>query len=215
MAEEYTVTEVRLVRRTMPGARGQSIVQEQWVIGLRRPDGAEGTHTIPAEAFASRAAEYWAEDEDPPTVDQLLDIMLHEPYIPAEEAPVHRTAETVLIATADGVEEPAAQARTAGGKQRVTVHNARNHDEARTAHLERIDAAKQRVRIVSPKPVTPLAGGRQAVKQASADPLDVIRERATINPAQVAEIRRVIHQAREHAARGDASALQGEPLRRP
>jgi hypothetical protein len=135
--------------------------------------------------------------------------MLHEPYIPAVEMPVHSPVETVLVSTVDGVQEAAPIVAA----KPVTVHNARNHAEARAAHLTRIDAAKTLVRIVPPKPTVPAGGA--AGRQGLADPLDVIRQRVTINPRPVAEMRRVIHQARQHAAQGDAAprGLPGDPLR--
>lgn len=204
-AEEYTVHEVRLQRRTYPTPDSvPDRVVDRWHVGLTRPDGVQGVHIIPAEAFADRAAVY---DLDPADVDTLLDILLHEPYMPPQETPGRPPAETVLVATADGLEEPAQLLRGSAHEEPVTVFNAPTVAHAREAHLTRVEQAKQRVRIVPPRPAKQAAGRRAA--SATVDPLDVIRQRVRIDPEDLAARRQMVEQARRDHADKTTSAKRG------
>lgn len=197
-AEEYVVHEVRLQRRTYPTPEGRpDRVVDTWHVGLTRPDGARGVHIFPASIFAQYAAEL---DIDPADADTLLDVVLHEPYIP-QESPGRPPAQTLLVATPDGVKEPAAalKATAEGSGERLTPFTAATLAHAREAHLERIARAKERVQIVPPAAKT--SAGARGRARTPADPLQVIRQHiARIDPDELAERRRMVDQARrEHA----------------
>lgn len=185
--EERTVHEVRLVRETYPGPGGKPMVRNTWLIGMTGLDGETSTHILPEVAFANYAAAYWDPDEELPTVEELLDLMLHVEHAPS--APV-RVEETVLIATVDGVQEPEpAPAADAAEQMRrrafAGVPGARA--EARAALMARVAEGKKRVRVASPKAQRKAAGAAAAA--AAADPLEVIRQRVSLDPDAIAAAR--------------------------
>lgn len=55
-----------------------------WAVRLRRPDGTTGTHAFPAHTPHCRAAEYGIAADD---IATLLDVILHEPYLPPGDDP--------------------------------------------------------------------------------------------------------------------------------
>lgn len=119
-----------------------------WTVLYEDAEGLFHSHTFPKETLEWRIAEY---DLDPDDVDQLLDVVLHEPWLNDPEDPRH--------------EDPAPPGLVAGigrAGAPVTLFTAASIDDARTAHLARIAAAKQQVRIGGPT-------------GPAADPLDVIR----------------------------------------
>lgn len=191
MAEEWAVTEVQLVRQTIPRGHGKVIERDVWHVRMTRPGGRDHVHMFPADTLAWRAAEYGI---DPADKAQLLDIVLHEPHIPAAETATRPAERVVIRATADGVEETA-QTLKARAEEPVTLWNAPDIPAARTAHLERIARAKERVRVGPAK--APPGAARLAKERA--DPLDVIRQRTVINPQDVEARQRMVHQARERA----------------
>jgi hypothetical protein len=54
-----------------------------WVLHIQREDGAKGVHMMPKFILDLRAAEYGV---DPTDVDTLISMVVHEPYMPVEEA---------------------------------------------------------------------------------------------------------------------------------
>lgn len=141
---------------------------ECWAVHQERPDGTTHLHVFPADTLTWRAAEYGI---DPADTTTLLDIVLHEPH----------------LTDPDTYDPPAAQAlrQRAGHTAPVTLATARSRDEARQAHLARIEYTKAtRTHVVSGGPA-----GRAA---AGGDPLDIIR-RHTVHPDRAREIHAAIH----------------------
>lgn len=124
-----------------------------WRVDMRKPDGSLHCHAFPPKAIEWRMAEYALN-----SVDEALDMLLHEPYAvdpldrfrdAASRDPAARAGMTVRLA-GKAAAEP------------VRLHNAPTIADAREAHRLRIADAKTRVRVRPPK-------GKK-------DPLDVIRE---------------------------------------
>jgi hypothetical protein len=136
---------------------------ECWMVGYRRPDGALHSHVFPKFTLAQRVAEY---DLDPADVDTILDIVLHEPFIPDPIAnhandPAAKKGMTTTAKRAEG--------RVKEGDQVPTwLFNADTLDDARQAHLERVRHCKANTIRIAPAATTPGA-------RAAGDPLDVIR----------------------------------------
>jgi hypothetical protein len=140
MAEEYKVVSVREV--------SEGLSMPAWLVKMERPDGNMVAHLFPQDTLEWRAAEYGIED-----VDELLDIVLHEPYQPPTDA---TEAEEL------GVER----------FTKPTLMEADSTSEARENHRARISRAKaERVRVVEPKSTK---GGKS--------PLDAIRQKPGIDP---------------------------------
>lgn len=162
MAEQITVTAASRVRL------GDT---DCWSVTLERGDGTPLVHVFPVETLAWRAAEYDIDIEDTAT---LLDIVLHEPYMPDPEA----------------FDPPAAAAVGPKGKP-TTLASAVSRADARTAHLARIAHTKDSVVRVGPRP-----GGK------APDPLDAIRNTPP-DHARHREIRDYVSGAQSRARRDE------------
>lgn len=121
-----------------------------WMVSMLKPDGTIHVHTFPPSAIEWRMAEYGLD-----SIDEALDIVLHEPYaadpldpMQAASDPAGRAGMKVRL-PGTTVDEP------------IRLHNAPTIAEARAAHRLRIADAKTRVRVTPPKGKT--------------DPLDTIR----------------------------------------
>lgn len=149
-----------------------------WAVDMLKPDGTLHRHVFPRYTLEQRAAEYGI---DPTAVDDLLDIVLHEPYAPHPDDP-----DTEDPAAAAGLVSPALVSRGTTRKGDLiptTLYTAPDAATALTAHRTRIDYAKtHRVRVIPPKSGT--------------DPLDTIRANHDINPARVAATAQAINQRR-------------------
>ena len=120
-----------------------------WLVRMKNGEGATVAHLFPQETLEWRSAEYGIDD-----VDELLDIVLHEPFQPPKDA---------SAAAELGIARDASP----------TLFEAESTSEARDNHRARIARAKaERARVVAPK--------GKGVK----DPLDVIRNKHGIDPAR-------------------------------
>ncbi|MEV7926094.1 hypothetical protein [Kitasatospora sp. NPDC088779] len=166
-----------------------------WQVRQQRSDGHHIT-IFPTSALEWRAAEYDIDPGTPDGLDQIIDMLLHEPFVP--DPIEHRHADP---AAAKGLTAPATQAihgLAVGDTAPVTLHNAPDRATARAAHLERIAHVKRtRVTVTA----GPAAGKlRAAAAQPAADPLDVIRRSHGITPEGVAAKVEVVEQARQQLA---------------
>lgn len=165
-----------------------------WAVDMLKPDGTGHRHVFPMFTLLQRAAEYGI---DPAAVDDLLDVVLHEPYAPHPDDPDGEDP-----AGAAGMLSPALVPRGTtreGDLIPTTLYTAADTTAAREAHLLRIRHTKtHRVRVASPK------GGT--------DPLDVIRQAHRPAPDWVAEKARQIEQ-RRLIAQGRAPRLLVTPPR--
>lgn len=140
--------EIEAVEATVTAQGGRG-----WRVDMRKPDGTLHCHAFPWSAIEWRMAEYSLD-----SVEEALDMVLHEPYA-VDPLDTFRDA---------AGRDPAARAgmtvRLAGkvAAEPVRLHNAPTIADAREAHRLRIADAKTRVRVLPPK-------GKK-------DPLDVIRE---------------------------------------
>ncbi|MFC6884678.1 MULTISPECIES: hypothetical protein [Actinomadura] len=152
-ADEYRVT---AVEETAIGTT------PCWMVTLVRPDGGRSGHVFPKSTLEWRAAEYGI---DPDDIEALLDIVLHEPYLP-DPGP---TPEGARGAGAAPAAVPNVQA-AAGDLAAVR--------RARAVHLERIAGLKRT--------------GVRVVQDEDADPLKAIRDHHGVDPERVAEKRRLL-----------------------
>lgn len=149
-----------------------------WMVSMRKPDGTIHAHSFPPSAIEWRMAEYQLD-----TVDEALDMVLHEPWATDPTDPVR------------GQNDPAAragmmvQAAKVGAAEPIRLHNAPTIADARSAHRLRIADAKTRVQITPPK-------GKQ-------DPLDTIREQHGVTSEGLREKAAAVDAVRR-AARGEA-----------
>ncbi|MEU7240332.1 hypothetical protein [Streptomyces sparsogenes] len=128
MLIQYTVTDV-----------AEDADRGLWQVTYTAPSGEVRHHLFPKATLEWRAAEYGLDD-----VDEILDIVLHEPHAPAEESP----ALPSLLAT-----EP----KRVQLVPRVTLYTAESTAQARHAHRQQIaDVKANHVRISPPKGVDPL-----------------------------------------------------------
>lgn len=173
--DERTITEIA------EGVIGETAT---WQVGMVDAEGRTHIHVFPQEALAWRAAEYGI---DPSDTDTLLDIILHEPFLP--------DLGTLEGAAADPAARPGLTAAALGAKgvaaEPVQLHNAPTTKAARDAHLLRIDNVKQAHCVQVP------AG--KGVK----DPRTAIRGKR-IDPGRVAELAGYVD-AMKRQARGETA----------
>jgi hypothetical protein len=122
-----------------------------WLVHKVDPDGGGHGHAFPPETLEWRGAEYGVTD-----VDEILDIILHEPYLPDEPDRDDAAARAGLVTSTGPDAEP------------ITLYNAASTADAHAAHRLRISEVKRtRARVEAPK---------------GKDPLDVIRANHGIDP---------------------------------
>jgi hypothetical protein len=151
-----------------------------WGISRVRPDGVAHMHLVPHSTFEWRAAEYGI---DPDDMDTMLDIVLHEPWIPNP----HDALATMRPGAAEVLQE------THGLPTCWTpgVPDA----ERLAAHLARIDAVKtHRVAMVPENQrfrqgVVDFVGLNLTVP---ADPLEQVKTLTRLDPARVAARRQTV-----------------------
>ncbi|MGW4694864.1 hypothetical protein ACWEO1_21100 [Kitasatospora cineracea] len=181
MPEQYRIIDVS---RTVEGD------MECWEIRQERPDGQHHLTIFPTSSLEWRAAEYDIDHRTPDGLDQILDMLLHEPFLPDPLSAPASTAAKGLAAT-----DPAP----------VTLHNAPDRATARAAHLERIARTKQTRVTVTAAPAPTGKTGVTAARAAT-DPLEVIRANHGITPEGVAEKTEFVEQARRRFARRQPTA---------
>ncbi len=163
-----------------------------WGVYQVRPDRSTHLHIFPHTTFEWRAAEYGV---DPDDVDTLIDIVLHEPFIPSMHDPLVWENEAVARVVRETRNLP-------------TCWTPGVSDETRLqAHLERIASVKRhRVQMVAAPQVE-----RQAAlkfvgsdRVAEKDPLSPIRA-MRLDPVRVQGRRMAVAQRRAAAGFGRPS----------
>jgi hypothetical protein len=143
-----------------------------WMVSMRKPDGGIHCHAFPPSVIEWRMAEYGLTD-----IDEALDVVLHEPYLPDGRGRDDAAVRVGLVTST----RPDAEA--------ITLFNAASTADAQAAHLARIaDVKAARVRVA--------ASGK------GADPLDVIRRNHQVTPAGVRMKRELVDVARWQAVYG-------------
>ncbi|QFY09652.1 hypothetical protein GBF35_26020 [Nonomuraea phyllanthi] len=154
-----------------------------WGVAVVKTDGSRFLKTFPHSTLEWRAAEYGI---DPDDKDTLLDVILHESYIPREDDPLTRMdpASAKVLSATRGT--PDCWTPGVSDKDRLD------------AHLNRIAAVKKyRVRL-DPASVADRQGALTYVgsrRIAPADPLDPIRA-AQLDPIRVEARRLAVEWAR-------------------
>ncbi|MGI5292638.1 hypothetical protein ACQEVF_58855 [Nonomuraea polychroma] len=196
MAEVWTVWDAELgyspmhfvkqdVARTNPQG-----AEPLWGVASVRPDGGRVLHTFPHSTLEWRAAEYGIDHED---LDTILDVILHEPYLPNEDDPLVQL-------------DPAASKLLDEVKGLPTCWTPGVPDaERRQAHLARIDAVKRhRVQFAN----APVAERQAALvfvgsaRVAPPHPLDPIRA-ARLDPIRVDSRRMAVKWQRRTGRQAD------------
>lgn len=138
-------------------------------------------HSFPLDILEWRAAEYGI---DPRDFDTLIDVVLHEPFIPDPGDPANFRDDA---AAARGYVSPAVELRRGVVPFELvptTLVNAEARELARGAHLERVAHAKQHVGRVArpnqPGKSDPLAAVAQRYAQ-FVDDTEVERKRAAVD----------------------------------
>ncbi|MGW3181646.1 hypothetical protein ACWDD9_20460 [Kitasatospora sp. NPDC001119] len=172
-----------------------------WAVRQQRPDGEHHITIFPTSSLEWRAAEYDIDHTTPAGIDMILDMLLHEPFVPDPLENGHTDP-----AAAKGLAVVAVQAvngLAAGDTEPVTLHNAPDRATARQAHLDRIAHAKRtRVAVTA----GPAAGAlRAAAARPAQDPLDVIRRNHGITPEGVTAKAELVEQARQQLAQPQPS----------
>lgn len=126
-----------------------------WVVRFIKPDGNGHHYLFPQDSLLSRAAEYGI---DPKDTETLLDIIMHEQFVTPDD-------------DEKALPDMKSPALTNQGRHRkgdlvpTDLFNAATIDDARAAHLARIDYAKKtKAQVSMPKGL-------------KANPLDVIKAR--------------------------------------
>jgi hypothetical protein len=140
----------------------QSSGDEYWHVYVELEDGRTWVHVMPKEAFEWRAAEY---SIDPSDVDALLDSVLYDGLIP-DPRRKQNFEDDAAAKKGMVVANPKNNVRGVklGEQVPIWLYNAPSPGHAKKAHLERVKAAKERVKFVP----------HESLK-AAGDPLDVIR----------------------------------------
>lgn len=164
-------------------------------VSLRRPDGVRIARFFDDDTLECRAAEYGL---DPDTeIDTLIEMVLYEFHIPDPTQPSNFAQDAAAQAGKMSGSTRAWGRQVAIGDPVPTwLFNSRSTEEAREAHLLRVEAAKKKIRFI------PDPSYRRAGKVG--DPLDTIRNNAVLNKgviqAKAKHVRAMVDQGVELAA---------------
>ena len=163
-----------------------------WRVIVKDGTGAGYNHVFPVSTLAWRAAEYGIDTTDTET---LLDVILHEPHLPDLDDP-DEAAKDPAARAGMTVPSPISHGRVRKGDLvPVRLHNALTIDDARAAHLMRINAIKTTVRIDLPT-------GKPS-------PLKPIHD-AGVDPAKVADFAKRVDETRRRI-RGERIPKNPQP----
>lgn len=161
-----------------------------WGVPLVRPDSKSIMAVIPHSTLEWRAAEYAI---DPDDVDTILDVILHEPWIPRPDDPFAAANPTIAMVI-DAIRDlPTCWTRGVPD------------DERRAAHLARISAVKKLIVRVEAAPQADRQAALQFVgsaRVAPADPLAPIRA-ARLDPIRIESRRLAVEWQRRTVTQPD------------
>jgi hypothetical protein len=170
-----------------------------WGVYETRSDGLNHMHAFPHSTFEWRAAEYGFDVDD---VDGMLDVILHEPFLPDPDDPLARM-DPVLSKILDdthgmpGVWTPGVPAA-----------------ERRAAHLERVAAVKKHHVQLRDAPLKDRAGALEFVgsaRVAPTHPLEPIKSQTRLDPVRVQGRRLAVDWLRANTDRLAAPARETKP----
>lgn len=181
--DERTITEIT------EGVIGETLT---WQVRMTDAEGKEHVHVFPQETLAWRAAEYGI---DPADTDTLLDIILHEPFLPDLAVPAAAATDPAARA---GLNASTLASKGSAAVEPVQLHNAPSTSVAREAHQLRIAGVKRHTRIRIPE-----GKGKE-------DPRGEIRARG-VDPGRVAELAECVAVLKRQA-RGETAQLTTRAL---
>lgn len=154
---------------------------ECWVIDHRRQGDARFTRTVfPKATLEWRAAEYDMDGSTPEGRAEILDLIMHEFYMPPIMQPPVPTGKGRMFSGATQ-------------KQEVHLYNAATKAEAREAHLERVAKVKREVAHIQwPEP----AKKASALSEAAPSMLDDIISRE-LDPKSIRDKKAFVHKQRQ------------------
>ncbi|HUR06292.1 MAG TPA: hypothetical protein VM347_27340 [Nonomuraea sp.] len=201
---EWVITEVRLCQ----AEEGTTY----WALDLLRPDGVTILQVMPTGLMESLSAEYNIPPDD---IDQLLDIALHQPFLPVPR----RDRELAVSSALGAARLTAAAANVQAEPEPVTLWNAPTIDDARQSLLARIKELKQtKVRVLPFAQSSAAAKTRTlhragladaeaaAILEAPTDPLDLIRSTVVFDKHALARKRAEVAAARREYAAATGAA---------
>ncbi|MFG1709250.1 hypothetical protein ACFLIM_39270 [Nonomuraea sp. M3C6] len=172
MAQIWTVWDAELgyspmhfIKRDVDRTNPQG-AEPLWGVATVRPDGGRILHTFPHSTLEWRAAEYGI---DPADSDTLLDVILHEPYLPNEDDPLAQIdpATSKLLAEVRGL--PTCWTPGVPDAERLQAHLARMQAVKRhRVRLENAPSADRQAalvyvgsdRVAPPHPLDPIRAAR-------------------------------------------------------
>lgn len=208
MAEERVITDIH----RLPGRQtGWGVVSEA--------DGKEHFHGFPPDIFENRAAEYGIDPSTPEGLEEVIDMVLHELFVPDPmEDPVPEENDPAMKQGMQGTAVMNTMFAEPGDEVPITLLTASSTEEALEAHRLRIAHAKEtKVRLVSAagKDWQDLWGTRQMRAETAADPLQVLRDNHGIDMERWSAKRDYLEQFRDHvqaaARRGVEEAMEVKP----
>ncbi|MCC9309136.1 hypothetical protein LN042_18955 [Kitasatospora sp. RB6PN24] len=171
-----------------------------WQIRQRRPDGGHHLTVFPTSALEWRAAEYGIDHTTPDGLEQIIDMVLHEPFIP--DPLLHRDQDPAAAKGHTAASTQAIHGLSLGDEAPVTLFNAPSRAHARRAHQLRIEHTKRtRIKVVTPPAATTRTGtGHTAPAAAPSDPLHQLRTEHGITAHGVAAKHSTVQQVRADLA---------------
>lgn len=209
MAETWTIWDAELGYSTTSllqagGAHADQRVshdgaEPMWGISRVRPDGVAHIHIIPHSTWEWRCAEYGI---DPDDLDTLLDVVLHEPWVPSPDDPLVHAQPGAANVLKDTQDLPTCWTPGVSDADRLA------------AHLARIEAVKQhRVRMVPEnrtfrQDVVDFVGLNVVVPE---DPLAPVKATTRLDPARVEARRLAVAWHRDHRRQMAAPTFDAKP----
>lgn len=131
-------------------------------------------HVIPDMAFDARSAEYNIPRSD---IDAILDMILHEPYIPDPVSPENHADDPALKAGHYVAAVSGRDRAVPGTDVPVWLFNAPTIQAAKDAHMARVDHCKKHVVHVLTRP----GDAMDVIRKADSDPSRVNRIREQVS----------------------------------
>jgi hypothetical protein len=174
-------------------------IQQQWVVETSTSTGVTHGIVFPLYSFEARAAEYGFDWSDQTQLDQVINIVLHELFIPDPTNPDNFFNDAAMAAGITTRAHYAHKHVEVGDKVPVHLYNAPDIDTARDAMLVRLDAVqKNGVRVASSRMMKQSSlRGMAAERGATEDHLNIFRREHNITGDRYAEVADFTSRVRE------------------
>lgn len=204
MPELYTILDVS---RTRVGA------SDCWQIRQKRPDGAHHLTIFPTSTLEWRAAEYGIDHTSETGLAQIIDMVLHEPFL--QDPLQFRDQDPAAARGMTAASTQAVHGLELGDEAPVTLFNAPSREHARRAHQLRIEHTKAtRVQVVTTAPALTTKPGVRAAQAQTPDPLRRLRAEHGITEEGLSAKQSHVEQVRRDlsAQLAEATGTSGEPM---